>query len=191
MISIVNYGVGNLQNIYNALSFLKQKAKVISTPQELEKAEKIILPGVGSFGYCMQKVKEYDFFDLLVVKAQSTPFLGICVGMQLLFTESEEKGSHDGLKILQGKIQKLNTKYKVPHTGWNKVFYEKETKSDWFYFVHSYHVIPEDDAIIVGFCNYGTRVVSIIKKENIWGTQFHPEKSQKAGLDFLKQFAKF
>ena len=189
MISIINYGVGNLQNIYNALSFLKQKSKIISTPQELEKAEKIILPGVGSFGYCIKKIKEFDFFDLLVAKAQNTPFLGICVGMQLLFSISEEKGNYDGLKILQGKIQKLNTKYKVPHIGWNKVFYE-EGKSDWFYFVHSYHVIPEENSIITGVCNYGTRVVSIIEKENIWGTQFHPEKSQKAGIDFLNKFAK-
>jgi glutamine amidotransferase len=191
VISVVDYGVGNLQNICNAFDFLQKKSKIVQSPKELAKAEKIILPGVGSFGYCVQKIKEYQFVDTLLEKVEDgTPLLGICVGMQLFFEESKEQGRHQGLGILKGEVRRLQTKYKVPQIGWNKVFFPKTKKQEWFYFVHSYHTIPEDESIITGYADYGTRVVSTICKNNIWGTQFHPEKSQAAGLNLLKEFAK-
>ena len=192
MISIINYGVGNLQNICNAFNYLQKKSQVISTPKELAKAEKIILPGVGSFGYCVQKIKEYNYTDaLLEAVAKKIPLLGICVGMQVLFEKSIELGEHRGLGVLGGKVERLETKYKVPQIGWNQVSNCQDNQKQWFYFVHSYHVIPTETSIVVGKCNYGIPVVSIIKKENIWGTQFHPEKSQDAGLSFLNQFANY
>ena len=192
MISIINYGVGNLQNICNAFNYLQKKSQVISTPKELAKAEKIILPGVGSFGYCVQKIKEYNYTDaLLEAVAKKIPLLGICVGMQVLFEKSIELGEHRGLGVLGGKVERLETKYKVPQIGWNQVSNCQDNQKQWFYFVHSYHVIPKETSIVVGKCNYGIPVVSIIKKENIWGTQFHPEKSQDAGLSFLNQFANY
>ena len=192
MISIINYGVGNLQNICNAFNYLQKKSQVISTPKELAKAEKIILPGVGSFGYCVQKIKEYNYTDaLLEAVTKKIPLLGICVGMQVLFEKSIELGEHRGLGVLGGKVERLETKYKVPQIGWNQVSNCQDNQKQWFYFVHSYHVIPKETSIVVGKCNYGIPVVSIIKKENIWGTQFHPEKSQDAGLSFLNQFANY
>ena len=192
MISIVDYGVGNLQNICNALDFIGEKSKIIYTPQELEKAEKIILPGVGSFAYCMQKINAYHYLEILQETAKKQkPILGICVGMQVFFEKSSEQGKHQGLGIFQGEVQKIKTKYKVPQIGWNKVFFPKKNKQNWFYFVHSYHIIPKEKNIITGYCNYGVPIVSALQKENIWGAQFHPEKSQKAGLDFLQQFANF
>lgn len=192
MISIVDYGVGNLQNICNALDFIQKKSKIICNPKDLTKAEKIILPGVGSFAHCMQKIKEYNYLNALQeVIAKKIPLLGICVGMQVLFEKSTEQGTHQGLGILAGEIQKIQTKYKVPHVGWNKVFFPKEKTQEWFYFVHSYHSIPQEENIIIGYCNYGIPIVSVIQKENIWGVQFHPEKSQKAGLKFLQQFSDF
>ncbi len=192
MISIINYDVGNLQNICNAFNYLQKKSQVISTPKELAKAEKIILPGVGSFGYCVQKIKEYNYTDaLLEAVTKKIPLLGICVGMQVLFEKSIELGEHRGLGVLGGKVERLETKYKVPQIGWNQVSNCQDNQKQWFYFVHSYHVIPTETSIVVGKCNYGIPVVSIIKKENIWGTQFHPEKSQDAGLSFLNQFANY
>ncbi len=196
MISIVNYRVGNLQNIQNAFSTLGFSSKIIDKPEELKTAEKIVLPGVGSFGYCMHKIKEYHFDKIIVEKIkQGKALLGICVGMQILFEWGEEKGIHQGLGVLKGKVVKLHSKYKIPQVGWNKVFFKKPhqtyrlQKNLWCYFVHSYHCIPEDKKIIFASCNYDQEVVSIIQKENLWGTQFHPEKSQADGLDFLKRFA--
>ena len=194
MISIVNYKVGNLQNIQNAFSTLGFSSQIINNPEELKTAEKIVLPGVGSFGYCMQMIKKHHFDEIIVEKIQQgKTLLGICVGMQILFEWGEEKGMHQGLGVVKGKVVKLQSKYKVPQVGWNKVFFENSPhnyqKNLWFYFVHSYHCIPEDKKIIFASCNYGQKIVSIIQKENLWGTQFHPEKSQADGLNFLKQFA--
>ena len=196
MINIVNYRVGNLQNIQNAFSTLGVSSQIVDNPEELKTAEKIVLPGVGSFGYCMQMIKKYNFDEIIKEKIkQGKILLGICVGMQVLFEWGLEKGEHRGLGILKGKVVKLQSKYKIPQVGWNKVFFKdtskiyKPHKTAWFYFVHSYHCVPEDKKIIFASCNYDQKIVSIIQKENLWGTQFHPEKSQQDGLNFLKQFA--
>ena len=196
MINIVNYRVGNLQNIQNAFSTLGVSSQIVDNPEELKTAEKIVLPGVGSFGYCMQMIKKYNFDEIIKEKIkQGKILLGICVGMQVLFEWGLEKGEHRGLGILKGKVVKLQSKYKIPQVGWNKVFFKdtskiyKPHKTAWFYFVHSYHCIPEDKKIIFASCNYDQKIVSIIQKENLWGTQFHPEKSQQDGLNFLTQFA--
>ena len=146
MINIVNYRVGNLQNIQNAFSTLGVSSQIVDNPEELKTAEKIVLPGVGSFGYCMQMIKKYNFDEIIKEKIkQGKILLGICVGMQVLFEWGLEKGEHRGLGILKGKVVKLQSKYKIPQVGWNKVFFKdtskiyKPHKTAWFYFVHSYH----------------------------------------------------
>ena len=137
-------------------------------------------------GYCMQMIKKYNFDEIIKEKIkQGKILLGICVGMQVLFEWGMEKGEHQGLGILKGKVVRLQSKYKIPQVGWNKVFFKdtskiyKPHKNAWFYFVHSYHCIPEDKKIIFASCNYDQKIVSVIQKENLWGTQFHPEKSQQ------------
>ena len=177
MISIVNYKVGNLQNIQNAFSTLGFSSQIINNPEELKTAEKIVLPGVGSFGYCMQMIKKHHFDEIIVEKIQQgKTLLGICVGMQILFEWGEEKGMHQGLGVVKGKVVKLQSKYKVPQVGWNKVFFEnsshKHQKNLWFYFVHSYHCIPEDKKIISiiqkVFAAYS-------KRSNLWAFNFSTE----------------
>ena len=167
MIGIINYGVGNLQNIQNALNFLGVKSKIITTPKQLNSVTKIILPGVGSFGFCMKKVQEYNFYDCLKEKVLAgLPILGICVGMQILFDKGEEGGNKKGLAILEGNVVHLESTYKVPQIGWNQVLFKLGNQSkQWFYFVHSYHCLPKDSKIIVAYCNYGTPIVSIVKKK--------------------------
>lgn len=192
MLGIVNYGVGNLQNIQNAINFLGKKSIIVNTPEQLSKVSKIILPGVGSFSFCVKKIREFNFYQALIQKAKSgTPMLGICVGMQVLFDKGEEGEIKQGLGIIAGTVKKIKSKYKVPHIGWNKVTYTSgDKKTAWFYFVHSYHCIPEDESKILAYCSYGLPIASVVKDGNVFGCQFHPEKSQKDGINFLNQFIK-
>ena len=200
-IALIDYGSGNLQSAYKALELVsncKKKIFITSNSKDLLKADKIILPGVGAFADCMKGLKSISgMIDVLneVVLEKKKPFLGICIGMQLLATEGKEKGNHKGLGWIKGKVIKIkkNKKIKIPHMGWNTVkviskhpiLKRKKFES---YFVHSYNFVCRDKKNIIATCDYQQKITAIVGKENIIGTQFHPEKSQKIGLEILKNF---
>ena len=200
-IALIDYGSGNIQSAYKALEFVsnyKKKISVISNSKDLLKVDKIILPGVGAFADCIKGLKSISgMIDILneVVLEKKKPFLGICVGMQLLATEGKEKGNHKGLGWIEGKVIKIKKKkrIKIPHMGWNTVkiiskhpiLKRKKFES---YFVHSYNFVCKDKKNILATCSYQQDITAIVGKENIIGTQFHPEKSQKVGLEILKNF---
>ena len=199
--ALIDYGSGNLQSAYKALELVsnyKKKISVISNSKDLLKVDKIILPGVGAFADCIKGLKSISgMIDILneVVLEKKKPFLGICVGMQLLATEGREKGNHKGLGWITGKVIKIkkSKKIKIPHMGWNTVkviskhpiLKRKKFES---YFVHSYNFICKNKKNIIATCDYQQKITAIVGKENIIGTQFHPEKSQKIGLEILKNF---
>ena len=202
-IALIDYGSGNLQSAYKALELAanyekKNKIFVTSKSKDLLLADKIVLPGVGTFSDCMRGITSiYGMIDILneEVIQKKKPFLGICVGMQLLATMGKEKGNHKGLGWIKGKVIKLkkNKQIKIPHMGWNTVkiiskhpiLKRKKFES---YFVHSYNFVCKDKKNILATCNYQQDITAIVGKENIIGTQFHPEKSQKVGLEILKNF---
>ena len=200
-IALIDYGSGNLQSAYKALELVsnyKNKIFITSNSKDLLKADKIILPGVGAFADCIKGLKSISgMIDVLneVVLEKKKPFLGICIGMQLLATKGKEKGDHDGLGWIKGKVIKIkkSKKIKIPHMGWNTVkviskhpiLKRKKFES---YFVHSYNFICKNKKNIIATCDYQQKITAIVGKENIIGTQFHPEKSQKIGLEILKNF---
>jgi len=205
MISIVDYGVGNLGSVVNMLKYLGIENKIVSTPSEIDAANKIILPGVGSWDNGVLKLRESGLLDALNkrVIVDKKPILGICLGMQLLL-ESSEEGDLPGLGWIAGKVikfdftpkQQKQSKLRIPHMGWNIVkareltalsrFDYDETR---FYFVHSYHAVTDNDQHVLMTCNYGYEFPCAIHHENIWGVQFHPEKSHKFGMELMKKFA--
>ena len=203
-IALIDYGSGNLQSAYKALELVsnsKKKISVISNSKDLLKVDKIILPGAGAFADCMKGLESISgMIDILneVVLEKKKPFLGICIGMQLLATKGKEKGDHDGLGWIKGKVIKIkkNKKIKIPHMGWNTVKVTSKhpiikRKKFESYFVHSYNFVCRDKKNILATCNYQQSITAIIGKENIIGTQFHPEKSQKSGLEILKNFIRW
>lgn len=199
MIVIVDYGMGNIRSVHNALSYLNLDAKISSSPDEILKADRVILPGVGAFGDCMKGLFEKGLID--AVKGfidKGNPFLGICVGMQLLFERSFEFGEQKGLGYFDGDVKRFNNDgiHKVPHMGWNNILLVNDhplvrglTNDSFFYFVHSYYAPVVKETIAV--CDYINRFSAIVAKGNIAGVQFHPEKSQKNGLQFLKNFGEW
>ncbi|GJM33474.1 MAG: imidazole glycerol phosphate synthase subunit HisH [Saprospiraceae bacterium] len=196
MISIVDYGMGNLGSISNMLKKIGVASRFVSNIEEISAAEKIILPGVGSFDNAMEKLNTLGFSNVIKEKASSgTPVLGICLGMQLLGTRSEE-GIQEGLDLIPGVIRKFPSLngLRIPHMGWNKVDVSdlgmfKGLEENKFYFVHSYFYDPKDSAHIGGKTEYGINFTSSVHKSNIYGVQFHPEKSHKYGMQLLKNFA--
>ncbi len=199
MITIINYGMGNLRSVQKAFEQAGFPALVTSDPQKIEEATRIVLPGVGAFADCMKSLQRRKLIDpiLRAIEAKK-PFLGICLGLQILFEESEEFGIHKGLGVIPGRVVRfrLAKKYKVPHMGWNRIKKQKRLPmlaeipdGSYFYFVHSYYVIPEDPEVVVTTTDYPRDFCSSIAKENIFACQFHPEKSQKIGLTLLKAFA--
>lgn len=200
MIAIIDYNAGNIQSVINAVEFLGEKAVLVSKPDDLVKFDKAILPGVGAFGEAMNKLKSANL-DKAICEfvAQNKPFLGICLGMQLLFEKSFEFGESDGLGILKGSVvkfdeSKFDKNLKIPHMGWNSCEFTQDTpinrnldKSAYLYFVHSFHVVC-DDKIVLSKTNYGYDFVSSVTKDNIFGFQPHPEKSHENGLKILKNF---
>ncbi|MEM7817173.1 MAG: imidazole glycerol phosphate synthase subunit HisH [Candidatus Aenigmatarchaeota archaeon] len=198
MVIIVDYGMGNLNSVEKAVKFLGIKAKVTSTTSLIKSAKKIILPGVGHFGKAIFELKKRKIFELLIGKIkEGVPFLGICLGMQLLFEKSQEAKNTKGLEIIKGEVKKFNLRNLiVPHMGWNQVKFSKENKifngiknNSFFYFAHSYYCEPEEN-VILATTDYGIEFTSVINKKNIWAVQFHPEKSQSIGLNLLKNFLK-
>jgi len=198
MIAIVDYGMGNLRSVSKAFEAVGHQAVVTRDRATIKNASHMVLPGVGAFGDCMANLERFDLVEPIRSTIQSgKPFLGICLGLQLLFTESEEFGLHKGLGIIPGKVRKfvLDPALKVPHMGWNQVNIQRACPlfdgiadgSNW-YFVHSYFVDPADRTVVATTNTYGIPFVSSIWKENIVACQFHPEKSQSVGLRLIKNF---
>lgn len=196
-VAIIDYGVGNLRSVEKAFAANGCGAVVSSDESVLREAERLVLPGVGAFGACMNALAERGFDELVHERcAAGTPLLGVCVGMQLLFEESEEFGATRGLGLLPGRVRRFSNDLVVPHVGWNQIrqrvrhplFIGIEDAS-FFYFVHSYYCEPAQDEMILGETDYGLAYASVIASGNLWGVQFHPEKSQVAGLRLLANFA--
>ncbi len=199
MIAIIDYGMGNLRSVQKGFERMGRDAVVTSDAKTILSASKVVLPGVGAFPDCMRNLREYGLIDAVYQSISSgKPFLGICLGLQLLFTESEEFGISKGLDIIKGKVVRFkiqDSTLKVPHMGWNSVSIKRRPPAladvpdgSHFYFVHSFHVVPEDKSVIATTTDYGFEFVSSIWKDNIFATQFHPEKSQALGLSILKRF---
>ncbi len=204
MIAIIDYGMGNLRSVQKGFERIGCAAEVTADPARLLAAEKIVLPGVGAFRDCIHNLEQGGFVEpILQLIAEGRPFLGICLGLQLLFTESEEFGLHKGLGVIPGRVVRFpegmkeqGEKLPVPHMGWNQISLKAETPlfntindGSNVYFVHSYYVKPDDPSVVAATCNYGLEFCAAIRKDNVMATQFHPEKSQAIGLQMLKNFA--
>lgn len=203
-ITLVDYNTSNIMSVCNMLRKVGAKARICSSPEEILQADKIILPGIGRFDIAMSRLKETHLAEALheAVITRGVPILGICLGMQM-FAEGSEEGDVEGLGWLRGRVQRFNIEsakgLKVPHMGWNYVHSSMESHPMWdnvgtpmrFYFVHSYHFVSDAGEQVAGMANYGYDFVSAVVKDNIWGAQFHPEKSHKYGMQFLKNFVEF
>ena len=195
MIIIINYGSGNLKSIKNGFSKIGKDVIISNDIYQIEKADTLILPGVGAFGNAMEQLQKYK--DLILDHINSgKPFLGVCLGQQILFTKSEESEGVKGLDVLKGEVVRFGEGLKIPHMGWNNLEIKKECVlfedigNEYMYFVHSYYVKPEDENIIAATTNYGIDFPAAICKDNVFATQFHPEKSGEIGLKILKNFVK-
>jgi len=198
VITIVDYKLNNLRSLENTLRRLGHDVKVSSDPADVRSATKLILPGVGAFRDAMANLRKYEILEPFREKVQAgTPTLGICLGMHLLFTESEEFGLHGGLDLLQGRVVKLPADLRVPHMGWNQLHPKQANgltngvnEASFVYFVHSFHVVPKSADIVLATTDYGIDFPAIVHSKNLWATQFHPEKSQHVGERLLDNFAK-
>ncbi len=200
MIAIIDYEMGNVHSVLKAFETTGEEVLISHKKEDLQRAEAIILPGVGAFGVGMENLRKLGLVDVLYTEViiKKKPFLGICLGMQLLAEESEEFGKHLGLGWIPAKIKKFNFPFsslRVPHVGWNNLFLKKENPlfnnfkgSPDFYFVHSYFMDCRQSEAVIARCDYGGLFTAAVQKENIFGVQFHPEKSQKAGLAVIKNF---
>jgi len=204
MIAIIDYGMGNLRSVQKGFEKVGFDAVVTSDPKTLLEAERVVLPGVGAFRDCMNNLEQAGFVEpILRVIEEGRPFLGICLGLQLLFTESEEFGLHKGLNVIPGRVlrfpdgmEEAGEELKVPHMGWNQLAIKRQApifegidEGTNVYFVHSYYVKPDDDGVIASTTGYGMEFCSSIWRDNVVATQFHPEKSQEKGLAMLRNFA--
>ncbi len=208
MITIIDYGMGNLRSVAKAFEKVGSKAVVTDDPKIISKAAKLVVPGVGAFKDAMDELKSRGLINPIkeFIK-KGKPFLGLCLGLQLLFSESEEGGKIKGLDIIQGRVLRFSPKgLKVPHMGWNQVEIKSEIRNpkseklcpllkgipngSYVYFVHSYYAKPQDNSVVVARTDYGVKFPSVIWSKNIYAAQFHPEKSQNLGLKILKNFIK-
>lgn len=199
MIKIVDYGMGNLRSVQKAFEKLGHAAEICNQPSQLSGVEKLVLPGVGAFRDAIHEVRRREFVSpILDHLASGKPFLGICLGLQMLFDVSYEDGEWPGLGIIPGKVVRFQDQpdLKIPHMGWNQLQVTGDPallanipRDAHFYFVHSYHVVPTDRSVVIAESEHGERFVAAIGRDNLWATQFHPEKSQKHGLQLLANFA--
>lgn len=199
MIAIIDYGMGNLRSVEKGFFKLGVDAKVTNRPEVIEKADGVVLPGVGAFRECMRELTNLKLIDAVVNSIKKNkPYLGICLGLQVLFSEAEEFGRCRGLDIFKGTVLKFpESDLKVPHMGWNEIKKQKDNPllegikdKAYFYFVHSFYVAPEDNTIVLATTDYGIEFTSMVWKDNIFAVQFHPEKSQTTGLRLLENFGK-
>src|SRR5581483_8927096 len=197
MISVVDYGVGNLHSVAKALEKVGADIRVTSDWRDVEKSDGVVLPGVGAFKDSMDAMHRSDLAKAIkAFIASGKPFLGVCVGLQMLFSESEEFGLSKGLDVFPGRVVKFTEGQKVPHMGWNQIQIKKDgnpllkglKNGDYLYFVHSYYVVPKDKTIVAAESNYGTDFTCMVWEKNVFGTQFHPEKSQTVGLKIYENF---
>lgn len=217
MIVIIDYGIGNLRSMEKALQAVGADVIRSDRAEDIQMADKVVLPGVGAFGACADEIRRRDLEQpILAAIASGKPFLGVCVGMQLLFDEGLEMGTHAGLGVLRGRVLRFDAvpelagvsasgrpdpapwdeALKIPHMGWNTLEEVREDvlladlpEAPYFYFVHSYIVVPDDPDDVLASCRYGVRFPAIVHRNNVYGVQFHPEKSQRNGLRVLKNFA--
>ena len=194
-IVIVDYGMGNLHSVNKAVALVGGNPVITGDKEAIAAAEKLILPGVGAFGDCMANLEKAGVIPVLKdYIASGKPFLGICLGMQVLFEESEESPGIKGLGVFPGKVVRIPTSLKIPHMGWNRLRLKafspllEGSAGQYVYFVHSYCCQPEDPDLVAAVCEYGTDVVASIGRDNVFGFQYHPEKSSAAGLAMLKRF---
>lgn len=197
MIAIIDYGMGNLFSISQALQRLDYAYIVTSNVDTIRIADKLILPGVGAFGDAMSELANRGFDKVIIEEAiKGKPLLGICLGMQLLFTSSSEHGYYQGLNLLPGHVERIQTDLPVPHMGWNWLSFRhphpifRSLQEGHVYFVHSYHVQATNPEDIIATTDYGQEIVAVVARNNIYGMQFHPEKSSQLGIQLLHQFAK-
>jgi glutamine amidotransferase len=205
MIAVIDYGMGNLRSVVNALRTLGEDAAVVTDPSALVSAHAIVLPGVGAFAEGMRRLEEGGFVDALnqEVRDKRKPFMGLCLGMQLLASEGQEHGTHRGLGWIDGVVRRLpaevdGARLRVPHVGWNEleivhrdVLLRDAVAKPTFYFVHSFVFEPDDASVVSGYSSHGVRFAATVERENVFGTQFHPEKSQRDGLALLTRFISF
>ena len=204
MIAVVDYGMGNLRSVQKALARVGADVAVTSDRAVIADAAGLVLPGVGAFADCMRNLDRSRLIEpILDFIANRRPFLGICLGLQLLFSESFEFGRHEGLGVIKGSVVRFSgpafegrDRLKIPHMGWNRVTWARRdppfdnvSDDDYFYFVHSYYVVPDDRGTVAGMTEHGIEFVSVVQHEVIFATQFHPEKSQARGLSILKSFS--
>jgi glutamine amidotransferase len=202
MLSIIDYGMANLRSVQKGFETVGASAEIISTPEQIRKADRIVLPGVGAFKDAIATLREKNLDGALVEHINSgKPFLGICLGLQMLFDVGYEDGEHRGLGVLRGECVRFDVDQsmhlKVPHMGWNQLDVKRQSplfkdlsEGSSVYFVHSYHVVPKDSSVIATTTDYGRPFVSSIWKDNVVATQFHPEKSQRVGLKILENFSR-
>jgi glutamine amidotransferase len=196
LIAVIDYGMGNLRSVTNALEKLGADAVVTRDKKVISASRAIILPGVGAFGKCIENLEKLELLDFLKETiGEGKQYLGICLGMQVLFESSEEAPGIAGMGVLKGTVPRFTGDIKIPHMGWNNIKIVKETEilrgidnSEYFYFVHSYYCSPEDKGIVATTTPYGGEFVSSVQKDNIFACQFHPEKSQRVGLQLLQNF---
>ncbi|MFH2106792.1 MAG: imidazole glycerol phosphate synthase subunit HisH [Candidatus Micrarchaeota archaeon] len=201
--AIIDYGMGNAQSVINAIESINHRAILTNRMEEIQNADRIILPGVGAFPKAMDNLKRLGLLKILKeeVREKKKPFLGICLGMQLLAKKGYEVAPTAGLGWIDAEVKRFeftDKKFKIPHMGWDDVtcntksnMFMGASEKQTFYFVHSYYVDCNDKKIVVGECDYGIKFTAAIEQENIFGAQFHPEKSQKDGLDLLKRFVEY
>lgn len=200
MIAIIDYDAGNLKSVEKALMYLCEESVITRDKGTILSADRVILPGVGAFADAMEKLHKYELIDVIrEVVSKGTPFLGICLGLQLLFESSDEAPGVEGLSVLKGHVKLIPNAegLKIPHMGWNSLRVVPEAKlfkglsdTPYVYFVHSYYLKADDEAIVAATTEYGVHIHASIEKDNVFACQFHPEKSGEVGLTILKNFAK-
>ncbi len=196
MLLVVDYGMGNLRSVSKALERVGFSVRVSSDPEDVKRADILVLPGVGAFKDAMENLKRLGLLKEIIRHIErGKPYMGICLGLQLLFERSYEFGETEGFGVLEGEVVLLPPKVKVPHIGWNQLWKQKPSElldgvrdGEYFYFVHSYHVLPKSKQVVLTTTDYGTDFVSSVEYQNIFAVQFHPEKSQRAGLKLLENF---
>ena len=198
MIAILDYDAGNIKSVEKAVQLLGQEVTITRDRREVLNADKVILPGVGAFGDAMEKIRQYGLYEVIhEVTEQGTPFLGICLGLQLLFERSEESPGVEGLGILKGEILRIpdTPGLKIPHMGWNSLdfrnngrLFENLPEESYVYFVHSYYLRAADEKIVTAVTEYGTQIHASVEQGNVFACQFHPEKSSDVGIQILKNF---